>query len=231
MSGQLHLSGWPAAASAWRRLTAGGKAAEKARLTVALALSCLLHAVILLLPLLGERNPEYRFALKGEPRGVYFVNATLVLKDAQYRLAGTPVQAVGEPVPNSSVSALDGGSQLRPEEPGASGAGLLPIPGQAYYTTDQLTKRPQPMAPAELDPSDLKPIVASGKIVLKLWITSQGNVAKVEVESSNLPHMFVRAAVEGFRRLTFVPGERGGQAVGTVMRIEVIYQDGRELHR
>ena len=214
-----------------QRLWATGRSGEDSRLIAALALSCLVHAELLFLPMLGARHQEYRSAIKGEQAGPYFVNATLVLKEGAQRFSGIPVPAEGESVSNSSVTALDTGSRIRPEAPEASGIGLLPLPGQDYYTTDQLTKRPQPNATADLDPSELKPIVASGKLVLKLWITNWGSVAKVEVESSNLPDLFTRAAVDGFRRLTFVPGERDGRAVGTVMRIEVIYQDGRELHR
>ncbi|HEY8070190.1 MAG TPA: energy transducer TonB [Burkholderiales bacterium] len=214
-----------------RQLWATGRAGEDSRLIAALALSCLAHATLLFLPMLGARQQEYRTAIKGEQAGPYFVNATLVLKEGAHRFSGRPVPAEGENVANSSTTALDAGSQTRPEEPGASGAGLLPLPGQDYYTTDQLSKRPQPTAPADLDPSEIKPIVASGKLVLKIWISNRGSVARVEVESSNLPDLFIQAAVDGFKRLTFVPGERDGRAVGTVMRIEVIYQDGRELHR
>jgi TonB family protein len=231
MSGRLQLSGWPAAPSAWGRLTAPGRDGEKARLIAALALSCLLHASPLLLPLLGMRLPDYRVVVKGEQTGPYVVNATLVLKDAAHLFSGLPVPTAGEDVPNTSVSALGAGERIRPEDPAASGIGLLPIRGQAYYTTDQLTKRPQPLAKAELDPDEVKPIVASGRIVLKLWINGRGSVDKVEVESSTLPGLMAQAAVDGFKRLHFAPGERDGQAVGTVMRVEVTYQDGRELHR
>ncbi len=227
MSGRHLPSGRPDAPSAAGWLTAHGKDADQLRLLAALAVSCMLHAAVLALPYLGERHPEYRFALQGAPRGPYVVNATLVLKGAP-GFSGPPVPAEGEYVPKSSVTALDAGTEIRPEEPGASGAGLLPIPSQAFYTTDQLTKRPQPMTMAELDPVETKPIVASGKIVLKLWITERGSVSRVDVESSNLPPLFVRAAVEGFKRLRFEPGELHGRAVGTVMRIEVNYDDGRK---
>jgi len=227
MSGHYPPSGRPDASFATRWLTAQGKGADQSRLLAALALSCLLHAAVLALPYLGERHPEYRFALKGEKRGPYIVNATLVFQGA-HGFSGIPVPAEGENVPNSSVTTLDAGTQVRPDETGGSGAGLLPLPGQAYYTTDQLSKRPQPMTVAELEPVEIKAIIASGKIVLKLWITERGSVARVEVESSNLPAMFTRAAVEGFKRLRFEPGERDGRPVGTVIRLEVNYDDGRK---
>ena len=98
-----------------------------------------------------------------------------------------------------------------------------------YYTPEQLTKRPQPLAKADLDPPDIKPILASGRLILKLWINARGRVARVDVESSSLPEKFTRTAVEAFEELRFEPGERDGQAVGSVLKIEVDYEDGRML--
>lgn len=115
----------------------------------------------------------------------------------------------------------------RPALDRAVGIGLLPIPAPTYYTTDQLTKRPQPIAAAELDAPEIKPIVASGTIILKLWINELGNVISVDVEKTDLPEIFSRAAVAAFEHLHFVPGELNGQRVGTMMRIEITYDDGR----
>jgi TonB family protein len=227
MSGRFPGSHRNYVSFAARPPAAQGRDADQSRLRAALALSCLLHAAVLALPYLGERQPEYRFALKGTQRGPYIVNATLVFKGAP-GFSGDPIPAEGENVPNSSVTALDAGPQVRPDDAGASGAGLLPIPSQTYFTTDQLSKRPQPMGMAELDPIETRAIIASGRIVLKLWITERGSVTRVDVESSNLPAIFTRAAVEGFKRLRFEPGQRDGQAVGTVLRIEVDYDDGRK---
>jgi TonB family protein len=211
-----------------RRLWATDKSAEDSRLLAALLASCLLHLAVLVLPLLGERNPEYRLALKGGQKMPYFLNATLVLKGA-HTFSAEALQAAGENVPHASIPDRADGTQLRPEQAGASGAGLLPMSSLAYYTPDQLTKRPQPVAKAELDPPDLMPIVGSGKLILKLWINDRGKVARVDVESSDLPEKFTRTAVEAFERLRFEPGERDGQAVGTVLKIEVNYEDGRLL--
>jgi TonB family protein len=207
---------------------ATGKSAEQSRLLAALLASCLLHLAVLILPLLGERNPEYRLALKGGQKMPYFLNATLVRQGA-HRFSAETLRAEGENVPHASIPNRADGDQLQPEQPGASGAGLLPISSLAYYTPDQLTKRPQPVAKAELDPPDIKAIVASGRLVLKLWINHRGRVARVEVEASDLPEKFMRTAVEAFEKLRFIPGERDGQAVGTVLTIEVNYEDGRAL--
>jgi TonB family protein len=108
------------------------------------------------------------------------------------------------------------------------GIGLLPIPAPTYYTTDQLTKRPQPTAEPELDTPEIGPVFASGTIILKLWISELGDVISVDVEKTDLPEIFSRTAVAAFRNLRFVPGELNGKRVGTVMRIEVTYDDGRK---
>lgn len=208
-------------------LSGRGRDAERARLQAALAVSFLLHALVLILPTLGERQPEFRVAIKGVQRGSYVLNATLALK-GEHQFSGIPVPAEGESVPESSTTGRKGVEPPPPEDPGASGSGLLPVPGFAYYTTDQLTKRPQPLARAELDPPELAPILGSGKIVLRLWIDDRGKAAKVEVISSSLPGTFTRATVAGFEKLRFTPGERDGRAVGTVITIEVNYDDARK---
>jgi TonB family protein len=209
-------------------LEATGRSAEESRLLAALLASFLLHLAVLILPLLGERNPEYRLALKGGQKMPYFLNATLVMA-GEHRFSAETLQAEGETVPHASVPARADGEQLQPEQPSASGAGLLPTAALAYYTPDQLTKRPQPIAKPDLDPPEIKPIIASGKLVLKLWINDRGRVARVDVESSSLPENFTRTAVAAFQELRFEPGQRDGQAVGSVLKIEVDYEDGRAL--
>lgn len=227
MSGRFLTPDWNYATSATRWLTAQGKDADRTRLLAALTLSCLLHALVLVLPSLGERQPEFRFAIKGMQRGPYVLNATLV-HEGVHRFSGVPVPAEGESVPHSSAGGRASAEKQRAEDPGASGSGLLPVPGLAYYTTDQLSKRPQPLARAQLDPPELEPVVGSGTIVLRLWIDNRGKTARIEVLSSTLPGMFTRATVAGFERLRFTPGERDGRPVGAVLTIEVNYDDNRK---
>lgn len=109
----------------------------------------------------------------------------------------------------------------------ANGRGLLPLPAPVYYTTDQLTKRPQPITLDELETPETRAVVASGILVLKLWIDEQGRVADAAIEKSELPEVLSRAAITSLKNSRFQPGERNGLPVGTVMRIEVSYDDGR----
>jgi TonB family protein len=196
------------------------------RLSVALALSCLLHAALVFLPLFGKSTIETRLAFKGSQKIPPAINATLALVgDNRFVARSVPPAAVIKPEA-AAADRLAEEQQLQTQH-GAEGADLLPLPALGYYTTDQLTKRPQPLTTAELDRPEISPFVVSGKIVLRLWINEFGSVAEVEVETSDLSEIFSRTAVAAFRNLRFTPGERNGLPVGTVMRIEVTYADGR----
>jgi TonB family protein len=193
------------------------------RLFAALMASCLLHAAVLVTPYFGASTTFSRLAvLKPGPARV--LNVRLVLENA-------PATTVAE---NSAAGAGAADSQGRrpaDEEPRpaperALGADLLPIPAPAYYTTDQLTTRPQPTSQPTLLTPELGPFVPSGKVVLKVWITELGNVASVEVEKSELPEAVAASAAAAFGKLRFVPGQLNGLPVGSMMRIEVVYYDG-----
>lgn len=103
------------------------------------------------------------------------------------------------------------------------------MPGIIYYPTTLLTQRPQPLGEMEFDPPRIRPIVASGKIVLVLWINPFGKTSKVAVEASDLPESFVDIAVTAFEQLRFKPGELHGLKVGVIMRVEVTYVDNRVI--
>lgn len=227
MNGQF-LPSVPPPGSPFRRLTLWSADSDSVapRLLAALTLSCLLHSAVVLLPFLGEPAIETRLALKGKQTPPHVINATLALT-GEHKFSAVNVPAVTQSVPDPSAPDRPADKEQPRMQQRAEGAGLLPLPAPAYYTTDQLTKRPQPVAAAELDAAEIRPIVASGKIILKLWINEFGGVADVVVETTELPDVFSRTAVAAFKGLRFVPGERNGQPVGTVMRIEVTYDDGR----
>ena len=196
------------------------------RLVAALALSCLLHAALVLLPYLGVSTKETRFALAGRQAPPPAINATLAAAgEHKYSAAGVP--ATTQALPDKSAADRPADTAQPASRHRAEGVELLPLQAPVYYTTDQLTKRPQPLASAELDAPEIRPIVASGTMVLTLWINEFGAVADVSVEKTDLPEVFSRSAVAAFKGLRFLPGERNGQPVGTLMRIEVTYADGR----
>ena len=97
-----------------------------------------------------------------------------------------------------------------------------------FYSVDQLDQKPRLLESSELDTAEVQPIVASGILLLKLWIDDRGRVVNAEIERSDLPSVIARTAAAAFERMRFAPGQRNGQVVGSVLRIEVRYDDGRQ---
>jgi hypothetical protein len=184
------------------------------RLYAALMLSFALHAAVVAMPYFGTSTMTFRPSARGEQKpgpGRNF-DVRLVRK--------TELKAAGA-----------GASVAQPSEPAAParshGAGVLPMPGPTYFTTDQLTKPPQPRSEPRLDvPLEVARRV-SGKVVLRLLINELGSVESAEVESSNLPLTVSGTAAEAFGKVRFDPGEIDGKQVRTLMRIEVIYINGK----
>ena len=115
----------------------------------------------------------------------------------------------------------------RPATPQREGLGLLPIEGDAYYSTSQLSQPPVPLNEIAFDDPAVAAVIASGKMVMTLWINAQGEVEKAVVDDSELPGLFTEPTIEAFKRLRFTPGALDGRSVGTIMKIEVTYEDGR----
>lgn len=189
-------------------------------LVLSLAASCLLHATAAVLPYLGSISRDSRIELE-QPHAF---TATLA---ATTPLAATISPREGDPYPAASLPKRVPGEKFSTPQLSREGTDLLPIPAPIYYSTDQLTKRPQALADAKLETPEISPIIASGKIILKLWISDRGEVIDVEVENTELPEAFSFATIAGFKQLRFIAGERFGQPVGSIIRIEVSYVDGR----
>jgi TonB family protein len=175
--------------------------ADWKRLSAALAVSCLLHAALVLMPYFGT---------SAIPR-----TAGGAQKPGPARAFDVRLEQTGR----SAATAAG--------KPSARGTNLLPIPAPTYYRTDQLTKLPRPTSQPRLDVPRAIARSVSGKVILKLWIDELGNVDSVEVESSNLPQTVSGTAAAAFGKLRFVPGEIDGRRVRALMRIEVAYGDGR----
>ncbi|MDD5247663.1 MAG: TonB family protein [Rhodocyclaceae bacterium] len=198
------------------------------RLLAALAMSCGMHATVMFLPYLGGGSPQP--AAEARPAPPPALTATLIAVRSQVASARVLPPATAPTAP-PAPAAHEAASAGQPAPESGAGLDILPLPAPTYYTTDQLTKRPQPLNLADLDTPETKAVVASGKLVLKLWIDDRGQVADAVVERSDLPENFSRAAVAAFKNSRFAPGERGGLRVGTVMRIEVSYDDSRAPSR
>lgn len=197
---------------------------------ISLGCSCVLHLLVLFSPVFGTIA---RFAPAGSQIdqkrpssfSVTLTSSNIVSGQVEHHPvdSAVPTELSGlDPKPVTSAPRKLADSRMDATD-------LLPLPGIIYYPTSFLSVRPQPMAEANLDPPQIRPIVASGKIILTLWINPFGATSKVAVEATDLPQPFVGAAVAAFEQLRFKPGELHGQKVGSVMKIEVTYDDGRLL--
>jgi hypothetical protein len=191
------------------------------RLLAALAASCLLHGAIIAMPYFGASTTVSRPAVL-QPGSARALHVRLDLEGAPAKAAENSAAGAGAE-PQAPRAAEE---EPRTAAERALGADLLPIPAPAYFTTDQLTKRPQPTSQPRLLAPELGPAIPSGKIILKLWISELGNVVSTEVETSELPDAISASAAAAFGKLRFEPGQINGRPVGALMRIEVIYYDG-----
>jgi len=206
------------------RATGGGSGWK---IGAALAASFAIHAGFLILPLLGVGAPA---------SGVAWRTTGLPQAALTARLSKRPVanpDAAEIQTPPGPTARLEPSAPQPPAvvdnvaTPQHDGAGLLPIEGDNFYPSVQLTERPVALAELALDYRAVGPIVGSGKMIMTLWITAQGEVEKAEIDESELPAPFAGPAIDAFKRMRFKPGELHGRSVGTVMKIELTLEDER----
>ena len=226
------------------------------RFLAALAASCLAHGALLLssapgsgkkvvrsvvmkglqmgearplnVTLLRERKPVVTIALKeGESTGSIFKAPLSPLPPAPITEDTKPIAKIAKEAgpPNQPAQPVTvENQQLAPERNAL--APPLPLPAPTFFTTDQLTKRPELLSdPPKLEVSESMPAFTSGKVVLKVWINERGAVISVELEDSDVPDAVAAAATAAFEKLRFEPGEINGRPVATLMRIEVSYDE------
>lgn len=194
---------------------------------LSLGCSCLLHAVTLGLPLFGtgSRFAQQALQLQSGPKTPVSLSVTL-------RQPGTAGDQLRHLPAEASVT-----HDLREPERAGSEPGkpaerraeefVLPFPGVAYYPASVLGVRPQLLTEFKLDLSGTGHIANSGKVILTLWVSPSGEPFRVSAEATDLPQDFVNIALAAFEQMRFKPGERGGEPVGTIMKVEVDYNDGR----
>jgi hypothetical protein len=97
-----------------------------------------------------------------------------------------------------------------------------------YFSSDLLTVRPYPLTILE-SPERLEPLPddSAGRVVLKVWISDTGEVTATETEFTDMPATIQEAIVAAFQGMRFMPGKIDGKAVGSIMRIEMTYEDFR----
>ncbi|MEO8135180.1 MAG: energy transducer TonB [Betaproteobacteria bacterium] len=191
-----------------------------------MAASCVIHAGALLLPQLGTPDEAHKLTRRSgyAEAGTLHVRLT---RASQLSSMAAEVREQGTgPLPTAPLPSLAATTD-RPASPQRRGLGLLPTEGTAYYPTSLLSRRPEALAEPQLDDPVAKAVIASGKMVMTLWINDKGEVDKAVLDGSDLPGLFAEPTINAFSRIRFKPGELNGQAVRTVMKIEVTFDDRR----
>jgi TonB family protein len=198
------------------------------RLPLALLASCLFHVLVISFAYFGKVNDREGGAKELARQSVLGATVLRLTREVQAAPVAPKMQRPGrEPVRGASRSSANKRDQVAPELSSAERLNSAPIPSVDYYPTNVLTAKPQPLGEVALDPEEIAARVASGRIVLVLWINEGGTVVKVNIKHSDLPDVFSQVAVKAFQTLQFTPGELNGQKVGARMQVEVSYDDDR----
>lgn len=106
-------------------------------------------------------------------------------------------------------------------------------PGVYYFTRSELTVGALPDEAPQLPmpPGAIGEWSPAGRLVLRVLVSAQGVVERVEVASSSLPPDYQEVAVAAFARLRFRPGEIAGRAVPSEASFEIdLAADGGGSH-
>ncbi|HEX2332892.1 MAG TPA: TonB family protein [Burkholderiales bacterium] len=99
------------------------------------------------------------------------------------------------------------------------------LPAQPYVPADQLDVRPlimthvMPEYPADIVSG------ARGRVVLQLFISADGALDGLQVAHAEPRGAFEQAALEAFAKARFTPGKKNGEAVPSLVLIEVTFGD------
>lgn len=143
-----------------------------------------------------------------------------------------------EPAPDAAPEAVP--QPLPPPGAGQPQAAVEPMPSpgetepdddSTYLAPDQLDRRAQVVAAIDLPYPDLAP-PGHFRAALTLFIEHDGRVSRVRLEpdphapgGGALPPVLEDSARQAFLASLFEPGELGGRAVRSRLRIEVEFRD------
>jgi protein TonB len=97
------------------------------------------------------------------------------------------------------------------------------LPAQPYIPADELDVRPlimthvMPEYPADIVSG------ARGRVVLQLFVSAEGTLDGLHVVHAEPRGVFDQAALEAFAKARFTPGKKNGQAVPSLILIEVTF--------
>jgi TonB family protein len=145
-----------------------------------------------------------------------------------------PVAAVFEPepalLPTAAAAAVpdapEGWGDALPEPvPPATSVPILPLRDLPYIPAGELDVRPYPETPVVVPfPDDAAMQNGKLSVVLVLYIGANGQVDRIEVDKSDLPPAFEKAARDTFMQARMQPGIKDGQATRARMKILVEFE-------
>lgn len=171
---------------------------ELLRLLLALLLSLLVHAVLLLPS--GPAGQGFRAAhptdieeqaLSAELRATVWPHAALV----------TPA-----PLPATRPS----------PSPRADARG--------HYQAEQLSRAPRPLVDIDLNLPEAALLISPGQMRLTLWIDAEGRVVAYRIDATDLPEEYVAAVAETFAATRYAPGELLGRKVASILTLEIEHE-------
>lgn len=191
------------------------------RIQAALLTSLVLHMMLLMAVSPSQRQGGAVLRSKGLPKLTVQLapRGSVVLPQQQ---DGRPVFALTSADAAMTEAATGTREPVRePELAHKPSVALLPD----FLPASMLDEMPRAVAVANPDPPpDADPLLG-GRLKIKLWIDAAGTVRAARVmDSGGLPAAYADAARKAFLRSTFVPGQRNGEPVSSVVSIIVEYE-------
>ena len=194
------------------------------RVLIALAVSGLLHCLLIAVPFRGTH-------ISGSVRGFVGMPAerelSIILPTKEIEIDHSGEVQSSLKTANVTDPADSASKAPPPPEVSDSSAELavFPISSPLFWPSSQLDKHPKPKIQPILTFPELEFIAASGKLIIKLWIDEEGKVVSTEALDTDLPIIFTTIALSAFKSVLFSPGERNGLKVGSIMFVEVRYDN------
>lgn len=113
---------------------------------------------------------------------------------------------------------------LQTAQPGEDVTASLPPAEAPYLPAGELDARPYPEAPVVIPYPDAQLNQSKATGVLVLYIDADGHVERIEIDKSELPPEFEKAAVDTFMKARMQPGMKGGKPIRARMKILVEFE-------
>jgi TonB family protein len=167
-------------------------------------------------------------AARQESRAVevqLYVNPPQPVSDAQQLASDmpSPVDTMTDASSTTKPPAERVAAASEPSPP-VSSPSIFPAPELPYLPAGTLDTRPRPEAPVVVPFPDAQLTKSKVTGILVLYIEADGRVDRVEVDQSDLPPAFEKAAIEAFRQARMQPGIKDGQPTRARMKVLVEFE-------